>query len=75
MKSPKTWPEMTTSAKSFSKGISLVAALSTLDLSDHIYMLQIVYDVVHLSGIVIGAYLFSKYYLKTSKSLPVVHGT
>ncbi len=56
-------------------GISLVAALSTLDLSDHAYMLQIVYDVVHLSGIVIGAYLFSKYYLKTSKSLPIVFGT
>jgi len=56
-------------------GISFVAALSTLNLSDHVYLLQVMYDLVHLSGVVMGAYLFSKYHLKTSKSLPVVLGT
>lgn len=53
-------------------GISVVAALSTLRLSDHVYILQIVYDAVHLSGIVMGCYLFWKYDLKIRRAVHAV---
>jgi hypothetical protein len=56
-------------------GISVVAALSTLRLSDHLYVLQIVYDIVHLSGIAIGFYLFWKYDLKIKRAVQAIMAT
>ncbi|MGC9384135.1 MAG: hypothetical protein ACP5D6_06005, partial [Kosmotogaceae bacterium] len=35
-------------------GISFIATLSTLNPSDHLYILQINYDIVHVSGIILG---------------------
>ncbi|MEA2065720.1 MAG: hypothetical protein U9O65_01245 [Thermotogota bacterium] len=42
-------------------GVSFIATLSTLNPSNHLYNLQIIYDMVHLSGIFLGLYLFIKY--------------
>ncbi len=42
-------------------GVSFIATLATLNPSDHLYILQITYDIVHLSGIILGLYLFSRY--------------
>jgi hypothetical protein len=42
-------------------GISFIATLSTLNPSDHLYILQINYDIVHLSGIILGLFLFSRH--------------
>jgi len=41
-------------------GFPFVATLVTLTPSDHLYPIQIVYDVVHLAGIAAGAYFFWK---------------
>ncbi|TYB84138.1 MAG: hypothetical protein FXF54_12540 [Kosmotoga sp.] len=42
-------------------GVSFIATLSTLNPHDHLYILQITYDIVHLSGIFLGLYLFTRY--------------
>lgn len=41
-------------------GFPFVATLVTLKPSDHLYLVQIVYDAVHISGIAAGAYFFFK---------------
>lgn len=53
-------------------GISLGASFAPLHPSDHLYILQIVYNVVHFSGVFMGLYLFMKYRFHILKGLPAV---
>ena len=49
----------------------VVAAMSTLDpITDHLYFLQIVYNFVHISGIIMGVYFFWKEDMEWKKTLP-----
>lgn len=51
-------------------GISFIATLSTLNPSDHLYILQINYDIVHVSGIILGLFLFSQHRPSLKKMTP-----
>jgi len=51
----------------------VIAAMSTLTpWNHHLYFVQIVYDVVHLSGIILGVYLFYQEDLDLKATLPTV---
>lgn len=55
--------------------ISVISLLSTLNPQDHLYIVQIVYDIVHLSGTIMGVYFFCTCELKIKKTLPAIFGT
>jgi len=54
-------------------GISFLAALATMfPLKYHIYILQIIYDIIHGSAVVMASYLFSKERFLLKKALPAI---
>jgi hypothetical protein len=53
----------------------VIAALFTLNPPDHLYILQIVYDIVHISGIAACTYLFYKNDLDLKLATPGILGT
>jgi len=57
-------------------GISFIAAIATLKpWINHTYILQTVYDVIHVSGIIMATYLFSKKKISLIKIIPGLLGT
>ena len=56
-------------------GISLGASLAPLYASDHLYILQIVYNLVHFSGVFMGLYLFKNYRFSLLRGLPAIFAT
>ena len=53
----------------------VVATLFTLNPADHVYIVQIVYDIVHGSSTAACIYLFYKNDLKIKEASPVIWGT
>ena len=73
------WIGLLTGSEIFKQGtmatlaFPVIAAMSTLNpIGDHVYIVQIVYDIVHLSGIIIGVYFMYHNDINTKKMIPII---